>query len=130
MQAGSAVAAETCVFNKYSPVSVAPYNEEQSTGYDTYSLLKGAQLYIPAQEGLTKEWLQLTLQQALASKPFLNDEHTCHLSVRPEQVVVVSAGNGFWVQLIGHDEREAEQLLHWATHIVHDKQAQHAAAKH
>ena len=45
--------AEQCVFDKYSPVAVAPYRYEQYTGYGNYTVLRGAEVYVPAREGLT-----------------------------------------------------------------------------
>jgi hypothetical protein len=104
------------VFDKYTPVSVQPYSQDESFGYGTYSFVKGAQLYIRAQPGLTREWLALTLQKALAS------DETCNPDVKPVQISVASAGNGFWVTLVGHDEKQADALLKWAKKVVAEHQ--------
>lgn len=122
LHTSSAFAAETCVFEKYAPSSAAPFNASQTDGYDTYTYLRGAQLFIPAQEGLTKEWLGLNVQRALA-----NDE-ACNPTVKPAQVTVTSAASGFWVQLSGADQRSAKSLLRWAQLMVEQRNPQHVPA--
>jgi hypothetical protein len=114
------------VFEKYAVTSVAPFRAEENYGYGTYTRLRGAQLYVPAREGLTAEWLQLSIQQALAKQAGVtNGTNSCQPTVPNVQVQVVSAGGGFWVQLGAADERSAEALLRWAKTIV---PARHAAA--
>ena len=113
--------AQSCVFEKYAPVSVAAYSAEENLNYGSYSFLRGAQLYVPAREGLTKEWLEASVQHALAvqTPSTSNTDPACQgPNVRNVQVTVTSAGNGFWVALIGRDERSANTLLKWAQSIV------------
>ena len=122
-QARGDAAADQCVFEKYAASSVAPFRSEENYGYGTYTKLRGAQLYIPAREGLTAEWLQLSIQQALAKQPGVASTATagansCQPVVPNVQVQVVSAGGGFWVQLGTNDEHAAEALLKWARTIV------------
>jgi anti-sigma factor RsiW len=112
----------SCVFDKYAPVAVRPYSEDDSVNYVTYSLVKGAQLYVPAREGLTKEWLTASAQQAIAganaSSAQGHDLECSPSHLKDVEVRVVSAGNGFWVQLVSRDERTADTLLKWAQGIV------------
>lgn len=119
-------ASPSCVFDKYTPVSVVPYSADENLSYGSYSFVRGAQLYVPAREGLTKEWLEASVQQALAQpKTAAQNDLTCQApAVKNVQVTVTSAGNGFWVSLIGRDERSADALLKWARGIV----AQHKPA--
>ncbi len=125
-QARGGAPAEQCVFEKYAVSSVAPFRAEENYGYGTYTRLRGAQLYVPAREGLTAEWLQLSVQQSLAKAAGVtNGGGSCQPAVQNVQVQVVSAGGGFWVQLGAADERSAEALLRWAKTIV---PAQHASA--
>lgn len=112
LQTGSAFAADTCLFDKYAPTSAAPLNANQTDGYGMYTYLKGAQLFVPAQPGLTREWLARSVEHALAS------DESCQPAVRPVQVSVTSAGSGFWVQLGANDERTAKALLKWAQTLV------------
>jgi hypothetical protein len=126
---------QSCVFEKYAPVSVTPYSADENVTYGTYSFLRGAQLYVPAREGLTKEWLEASVQQALASQTqnSSNNDPACQSpNVKNVRVTVSSAGNGFWVTLIGRDERSANALLKWANSIVdqHKQPARTAAAAH
>lgn len=115
--------AEQCVFEKYAVASVAPFRSEENFGYGSYSRLRGAQLYVPAREGLTAEWLTLSVQQALAKHSGTPATQACQPAVPSVSVQVVSAGGGFWVQLGAADERSAEALLKWAQSIVPAKSA-------
>jgi len=73
--------------------------------------LRGAQIYIQAEPGLTAEWLQLTLERHLAAMKGSAAMPNCALGVGHVRVEVVSAGPGFWVRLIGQDKRTAEEVL-------------------
>lgn len=126
VQARGDAATDQCVFEKYAVSSVAPFRAEENFGYGTYTRLRGAQLFVPAREGLTAEWLELSVQQSLAKAAGIADgSPACKPVVPAVRVQVVSAGSGFWVQLTAADERAAEALLKWAKTIV---PAQHAAA--
>lgn len=102
--------ADSCVISQYGASSVAPYRAEENVGYGTYTQLRGAQLFVPAREGLTEQWLTLQVQRRL--------DATCKPGVSDIRVQVVSAGNGFWVQLIAANQKNASELLHWAEGLV------------
>ena len=106
-----------CVFDKYEPVAVRPYMSENGIDLGSFSYLGGAQLFIPAREGLTKEWLAASIERVLASAHQATSEQPA-LCDSPRftdvHVQVVSGGNGFWVQLIGRDNATSEALLKWA----------------
>jgi hypothetical protein len=110
--------AQQCVFNKYAPVTVAPFSSDENVGYGTYTRLRGAQVYVPAQEGLTKEWLAASVQNALAKASSGPSEQACGVPVRNVSVSVVSAGGGFWVQLAAADDKTANVVLRWAQSLV------------
>ena len=103
-------AADSCVLAQYGASSVAPYKAEENVGYGSYSQLRGAQVFVPAREGLTEQWLTLQVQRSLNA--------TCMPGVSDVRVQVVSAGNGFWVQLIAKNQNKASDLLHWAEGVV------------
>ncbi|MET0388523.1 MAG: hypothetical protein ABW321_21305 [Polyangiales bacterium] len=103
----------SCPFDDYAPIAVRPYSHDENLAYGRYSFLRGAQLYIPAREGLTKEWLTASVQHSLATAA-----HSCSPNVKDVQVYVSSAGHGFWVQLIGRDERAGHLLLTWARGLL------------
>jgi hypothetical protein len=108
--AGVQAAPEVCVLSKYAASSAAPYSAEENVGYGSYTVLKGAQVFVPAREGLTEQWLTRDVQNALAEG--------CQLPERNVTVQVVSGGNGFWVQLIAANEQQGKQLLSWAQRLV------------
>jgi len=119
--------ARDCVFDRYAPISVVPYSADENLSYGSYSFVRGAQLFVPAREGLTKEWLEASVQQALAqanqanaaTKTPAGSDLACQSpQVKNVQVTVTSAGNGFWVALIARDERTADTLLKWARGVV------------
>jgi hypothetical protein len=119
--AGSALAApeapaakDACIFSRYQASTVAPFNGEENYGYGSYTSLKGAQVFVPAREGLTEQWLAREVQGALASDTMAS----CQPTVRNVQVHVVSAGPGFWVQLSAADQEQGKALLQWARGLV------------
>jgi hypothetical protein len=106
-----------CVFEKYAASSVAPFRSEENVGYGSYTRLRGAQVFVPAREGLTAEWLTLNVQRALSKHAGAPSESACAPSM-PVEVSVTSAGAGFWIQLRTNDEAQASALLRWARSVV------------
>jgi hypothetical protein len=105
---------EACVFSKYEASTVTPFTADENFGYGSYTALKGAQVFVPAREGLTEQWLAREVQSALATR----GASSCQSTVRDVKVQVVSGGPGFWVQLIAADEQQGKQLLQWAKGLV------------
>jgi hypothetical protein len=129
MAATATHAAEPCVFDKYAPAAVKPYSEEENLAYGTYSFMRGAQLYIPAQNGLTPEWLQTSIERAIMTRPgspeaSSQDPLSCSPNIKDVRVTVTSAGSGFWVTLIGRDQQSGEALVKWARRYVEHARAQ------
>jgi hypothetical protein len=114
LQAATSPTRDACIFDTYRVRSVAPLRGEINVGYGSYTTLRGAQLYVDAREGLTPEWLSLQITHALAKRAGTGGSQACEPAVSHIQVNVVSAGNGFWVQLSTTDPRESEALLRWA----------------
>ena len=123
--------ASTCVFDKHEPVSVAPYTVDFGMDWGSYSFMGGAQLFVPAREGLTKEWLAASVEHALASAHVVTNDNTKAVCDMPRlkdvHVGVVSGGNGFWVQLISRDEKTNRALLEWAKNLVAERKSARAA---
>ena len=129
MSGANAASPNTCVFDKYAPVAVSPYIVENSFDYGSFSSLGGAQLFVPAREGLTREWLTASVQHALAAAQASQADGTASCdtpNVKNVAVSVVSAGNGFWVQLISQDTQSSQDLMKWARGIV-EQHKPHAA---
>ena len=103
-----------CVFSAYNASAVAPFNGEENYGYGNYTELKGAQIFVPAREGLTEQWLTRVMQSTLRQ----HDASSCQPAVKDLQVNVVSAGPGFWVQLIAPSQQQGRAVLDWAKGVV------------
>ncbi|MEY4576495.1 MAG: hypothetical protein RL701_1198 [Pseudomonadota bacterium] len=123
-------APEACVFEKYTPIAARPFFKSDSViAYDAEAVLRGAQIYVPAREGLTKEWLVALVEGALENQsPAQGSELSCAPSAKNVKVSVVSSGAGFWVQLIARDEASATSVLRWANGVVAQGQ-QHSSEK-
>lgn len=103
-----------CVFSAYDARAVAPFNGEENYGLGNYTELKGAQVFVPAREGLTEQWLTRVVQTAFSTKA----TSSCQPTVKDLQVHVVSAGTGFWVQLIAANPEQGKKVLDWARGLV------------
>jgi hypothetical protein len=108
---------ERCVFDTYAPSAVEAYYLEDIIAFGSGSkILHGAQLYVPAREGLSKEWLEASIRQAFATPSA--EPAGCLPNVRNVEISVGSGGGGFWIYL--GSVREASALLHWAqTKLAH-----------
>jgi hypothetical protein len=95
------------VGGKYHVRSVGPYTTYVDAGYTSYTQFQGAELFVPAQPGLTGEWLQRVLSDQVAAG-------ACDFGVRNAKVSVLSAGGGFSVRISGHNEKDAGVILQHA----------------
>ena len=96
---------------KYLVRTVLPYSFYEDAGYTAYREFRGADVFVVAQPGLTREWLQRVLTYQIA-----NGE--CDFGVHDVSVSVLSAGVGFSVRLIGRDEKAAGVILQHAQLLV------------
>jgi hypothetical protein len=96
---------------KYPLRSVSSYNTDVNQGYTSYRQFRGAEIIVPAQPGLTGEWLQRVLSHEVATG-------ACDFGVRSTTVDVMSAGDGFVVRLSGPDDRAAGEILRRAQLLV------------
>lgn len=103
-----------CVLAPYHVTSVRPYVREVNNGKRVVSRdLRGAELYLQAQPGVTREWLTAQLQQHL-SQMGGTSMPGCPLSVQGTTVEVSSAGSGFVVRLVAPNHDKAESVLQLA----------------
>lgn len=100
-----------CILNEHRIVSVEPYQVDQHYGRFTSPQVRGAQVYVQAEPGLTAEWLQLTLTRHLAEMKGSTSMHDCAFDMNDVRVDVTSAGPGFWVRLIAPDTKSGEEVL-------------------
>jgi hypothetical protein len=107
-----AAEAQRCDLGSTYPVSkVAQYQTDTDYGYTSVRQFRGAEVFVPAQPGLTREWLARTLQADITAG-------TCDFGVPNVKVDVVSAGAGFSVRLIAPNEAAAKQVYERAQQLV------------
>jgi hypothetical protein len=109
-----------CLLGDHKVLSVAPYKVEGRYVYPGNGAheLRGAQIYLAAEPGLTAEWLQLTLERRLGAMKGQPPMPDCAFDVENLRVEVVPAGPGFWVRLIAPDEKTGEEVLRRARLLV------------
>ena len=96
---------------KYLVRSVMPYSTYEDAGYTAYREFRGADVFVVAQPGLTREWLQRVLTYQISTGE-------CDFGVHDVSVSVLSAGGGFAVRLMGRDEKSAGVILQHAQLLV------------
>src|SRR5436190_16544068 len=107
-----AVAADACSLGgKYFVRGVQPFSAEEHSGYTDYREFRGADLFVPAQPGLTQEWLQRVLSYQIAAGE-------CDFGAPDAKVTVLSSGGGFAVQISGKSEKDAGVILRHAQQLV------------
>ena len=96
---------------KYPVRSVARYATTENAGYTTYDQFRGAEVIVPAQPGLTGEWLQRVLSYQVAAGE-------CDFGSRDASVSVLPAGGAFAVRIAGNDDKTAGEILRHAQQLV------------
>jgi len=106
-------------FLSYKPSHVRPYEVERSSDYERHvadKTLAGAHVFIPAEPGLTGEWLRAQLDRRVA---LANKASRCPLDVQRVRVSVQSGGPGFWVTIASDDQEKAKEVLRRAQRVAH-----------
>jgi hypothetical protein len=114
----SATGPSDCVLREHRVVSVEPYQIEQQYGRFISPQLRGAQIYVQAEPGLTAQWLQLTLEQHLGQMKGGSAAMTDCAVDGNVRVEVTPAGSGYWVRLIAPDSKSGEEVLRRARLLV------------
>jgi phosphoserine phosphatase len=102
-----------CELHAFKATQVAPLRVRERAGRGTVDRLVGAQVFVPAQQGLSAEWLRSRVESHVLK---MKDQpmESCPLTVSDIKVNVVSAGTGFWVQIAAKDAGKAKEVLHLA----------------
>ncbi len=108
--ASTVAAAAPCLLKTHHITSVTPYRVDEHMGKATFSRLRGANVFVLAEPGLTKEWLQLTLARHLTEMRGTTMKD-CPLDLGDVTIAVDSAGTGFAVKIIARDTEKAEEVL-------------------
>lgn len=118
-----AAAADTgpapCILREHRVTSVTPYRVEEHMGKVTFTRLRGANVFIRAERGLTAEYLRLTLIRHIAAMRGPATMRDCAFDVDAVRVEVDSYGAGFRVKLIARDTDKAEEVLRRARLLMH-----------
>jgi hypothetical protein len=114
--AGAAEPVRCSLGGKYFVSSVKPFNTQEDAGYSIFTQLRGAEVYVPAQPGMTAEWLDRVVTYQIAAGE-------CNFGVPKVNVEVLSDGGGFTVRLASMsdrygNEREAGEILRHAQQLV------------
>jgi hypothetical protein len=113
--AGAAEPVRCSLGGKYFARSVKPFNTQETVGYQSFTRFRGAEVFVPAQPGLTAEWLDRVLTFQIAAGE-------CDFGVPKVNVDVSSDGGGFSVRLSSdssrYDERDAAEILRRTQQLV------------
>jgi hypothetical protein len=125
--ASAATPTERCVLERYAPTAIAPSTWTTSIDYYTRTE-RGATLFVPAASGLTREWLELSLQRELAGAARNTDATHNPPDAEHIRANVRSADNGYWVGLTEPDESAAAKRRAWAEGVVQTYAARYQRA--
>ena len=109
--ASSAPTSPNCMLRAHRITSVTPYRVEERIGKNSVQRLRGAEVFVQAEPGLTAEWLQLTLARHIAQMRGPAAMPDCAFDVDDVAVRVESGGTGFRVRIIARDTDKAEEVL-------------------
>lgn len=100
-----------CLLREHRITSVTPYRVEERIGKNAVQRLRGAEVFVQAEPGLTAEWLQLTLGRHIAQMRGPAAMPDCAFDVDDVAVRVDSGGTGFRVRIVARDTDRAEEVL-------------------
>ena len=106
-----------CVLNQHRVTAVQPLNATQTYGRSSTVQLVGARVLVEAEQGLTAEWLQLSIQRHMTQMSSSGMKN-CALDAKDVTVRVKSAGAGFAVEISGKDTTQAQEILRRAKLLV------------
>jgi len=110
--------ASWCMLGSFQVTQVGSLYTRVNAGKGTAQRFAGAQVFVPAQPGLTAEWIQANVARhvAEAKGPRSFD---CPLDLDGISVRVVSGGTGFWIQISSQNGDTAKEILNRARRLVH-----------
>jgi hypothetical protein len=103
--------AAPCILRDHRITAVKPYTVTESAGRASVQRLRGAEVFVQAEQGLTAEWLQLTLTRHLTQMHGPAGMRDCAFDVNDVTVRVDSAGTGFAVKLVAKKSGDAPEVL-------------------
>ena len=109
--------AHWCMLSQFQVTQVGSVYADLSGGRGINKRFIGAQLFVPAQPGLTAEWIKANLSRH-SEQPATHRSFKCPLDLPGTTMNVVSGGTGFWIQITSNDEDVAHEILERARQIV------------
>lgn len=100
-----------CQLRAHRVTAVEPYRVAERVGKIAIRRLRGAEIFVQAEPGLTSEWLRLTLSRHVLAMRGPAAMPDCPLDVDAVAVRVDSGGTGFRVRLIARGPDEAKEVL-------------------
>jgi len=113
---GASTHEETCVLARFQITQVGSLYVYERAGQGTYRRFAGAQLFLPAQEGLTAQWIATNLAQHKANDK--GRSYRCPLDVESSKVEVKAGKTGFWVLISAPDKGSAQEVLDRARRLI------------
>jgi hypothetical protein len=107
----------SCALAGYNVTEVVPYRVEERVGRGVLRRLAGAKLFIPAQQGLTKELIGANVTRHLREMGSTTMPG-CPLDLESVSVTVSSGTTGYWVQISAKNRDAAKEILARARHLV------------
>jgi hypothetical protein len=99
-----------CILKQHRVTAVQPLNAPQTYGRSSTMQLVGARVLVEAEQGLTAEWLQLSIQRHMVQMGSSGMKN-CALDAKDVRVSVKSAGVGFAIEITGKDATQAQEIL-------------------
>lgn len=105
--------ARWCALASFQVTQVASLYSDEHINQTVYRRFAGAQVFLPAQPGLTAEWIRASIARHQTSA-----QTACPLDIKGATIAVTSGGAGFWVQISARDADTAREILNRAKRLV------------
>jgi hypothetical protein len=109
------VHAHWCALASFQITQVASLYTDEHLNQTIVRRFAGAQVFLPAQPGLTPEWIRASIARHQASA---QTAYECPLDIKGAMISVTSGGTGFWVQISARDTDAAKEILNRAKRLV------------
>ena len=107
-----------CPLRKHHITSVKPYRVTKRLGRTVVKRLRGAEVFVQAEPGLTAEWLELTLARHIVEMRGPVTMAGCPFDVDGVAVQVDAGGTGFRVRITARNTDQAEEVLRRAQSLL------------
>ncbi len=107
--------AHWCALSSFQITQVASLYTDEHINQTVYRRFAGAQVFLPAQPGLTAEWIRASIARHQTNA---QTAYECPLDIKGATISVASGGTGFWVQISARDAETAKEILNRARRLV------------